>query len=241
LIGMPCLASSQSQPVTSTGPPSKIVLTVDQIQPWTAGQLITMHATVTDAAGVGVPQQTVFFMDSNGYDFGSGSSLTDSSGTCSLQHALPATITCASYYVYAQVIQSPVLNSNHVGCAVPGPCSSYGNVITYTSLNVASSVAPNIPFSVSLLLQYALTPTVRKPLPNVPVTITKNGNAWASGTTDVNGVFAQNDTLPPNSSATYQGNFGGGTYSTAVTVTSSVAAAIVLALSAGLLIYAWGK
>jgi uncharacterized GH25 family protein len=165
------------------------------------GSTVGFSGTLT-ANGSGVPGATIRidYTNATGDIAGTvGTTTTDNNGNFSLNWKIPYGLGCQQYYFYAVDVASGTISNK--------PAMKIG-VNTRIVLSLPQTVTVNKPFTVSGTLQW-YDGSSWKPLPNMKVTVSLDGNVVAQPTTDANGNFSATITITSAGSHSIMAQFAG--------------------------------
>jgi hypothetical protein len=189
-----------------------VTLTIVPAQPWMPGDSITLIATVLKDGAAWSGATVMFRMYFDGKSPIIGSKTTGSDGKASIAYTIPwmadgVVIPCKEIGFHAYEYSTGTLSSLVTG---------YVNYSTRISIFAPTTVAPAQVFTVTGRLEYESSSGVWSPLAGRSVTISYNGNTITSATTDANGDYYVDVSIPVSGVYTLKASFTEGGYGTAL-------------------------
>jgi hypothetical protein len=209
---MPYNAVSATKSITVQA--IKVSLTVSPSPPWTAGQSVTLKATVTIDTGAGAGRTVRFFILYDSYSTIIGEGTTGSDGSVSVTYTIPwsiggVTIPCKTDKFRAYDADTGTA-SNDVSGNVAFP--------TRISISAPDKVVAGASFPITGKLEYQSDSTTWSPLAGKTVSLYYNGTKIADVTTGSDGTFGSPCTISTPGTYTLKASFGGAGFTAAVAV-----------------------
>lgn len=199
---MPYAPTSETKGITASA--VTVALQVSPRSPWTAGQTITLKATV-ESDGAPYPSVIVAFYagPEGGIWHQIGTSTTDSNGIATLTWTIPwkmNTDIFPSHILYFIAGSQGAWSDPLMGvCAYP----------TRISISAPDRVAPGQKFTISGKLEYESEPDVWSPLAGRTISLFYNTTKIADVTTGADGSYSAEASIPESGTYTLKASYAG--------------------------------
>lgn len=181
-----------------------LVLDITPPSPWTAGETITLKATLKYNGTPQAGKTIVFRHTLPGVIHEIGRATTDAYGVASVSYAIPwainsATVPCRDNSFQAENVETGTVTAVSGKVAYP----------TRISISTPDRVTPNAPFTISGKLEYESSSGVWSPLAGKTVSLYYDGTHITDVTTGTDGSYSTSASIPTSGTYTLKASYAG--------------------------------